>query len=150
MITVSSQTTAAQLQDLINNAAAGETISLGAGTFEFDRMIVIDRDDIAVVGTGSGSTKVVLSGSALYNGAFQIGGVIDRPVYSGSFGLAQSALEGSKTLTLRDVSGLKVGDHLWIERPNTSEYLDSIGDTAWRDDKPLRTSMVEMPRSTAM
>lgn len=108
------------------------------------RTIVIDRDDIAVVGTGSDSTKIVLSGGALYNWAFQIGGVIDQPTYSGSFSLAQSALEGAKSLTLRDVSGLKVGDHLWIERPNTSEYLDSIGDTKWRDDKPLRTSMVEI------
>lgn len=144
MITVSSQTSAAQLQNLIDNAAAGETISLDAGTFEFDRTIVIDRDDIAVVGTGSDSTRIALSGSAVYNGAFQIGGVIDQPVYSGDFSLAKSALEGSRTLTLRDAGGLEVGDQLWIERPNTSEYLNSIGDIEWRGDKPLRTSMVEI------
>lgn len=144
MIYVSSQTSAAELQSIINNAAAGETISLGAGTFNFDRMVVIDRDDIAVVGTGSDSTKIALSGSALSTGAFQIGGVIDKPVYSGSFNLAQSALEGAAKLVLKDTGGLKAGDHLCIERPNTSEYLNSIGDSEWREDKPLRTSMVEI------
>ena len=144
MITVGPSISAAKLQDLIDHASAGETISLAAGTYAFDRTIVIDRDDITIIGAGSGSTTIELSGSARYNGAFRIGGEIDQPVYSGDFDLAQSALKGATHLQLRDAGGLKAGDHLWIERPNTTEYLNSLGDTEWREDKPLRTSMVEI------
>ena len=60
MITVSSSTSAAELQSLIDAAPAGETIVLGAGHFTFDRTVVIDRDDIAVTGTGSGVTTIDL------------------------------------------------------------------------------------------
>ena len=57
MITVSASTSAAELQAIIDSAPAGETILLGAGTFEFDRTVVINRDDITVMGTGSGRSK---------------------------------------------------------------------------------------------
>ena len=144
MIYVSATTTAAELQDIIDSAPAGTTVQLGAGTFEFDRTVVINRDDIAVVGQGSDTTTINLVGNARAGGAFQIGGVIDQETYSGSFDLTSTATEGSTTLHLADTTGLKAGDVLWVELPNTPEYLDSIGDTQWREDKPLRTSMVEV------
>lgn len=144
MITVSASTSAAELQAIIDSAPAGETILMGAGTFEFDQTVVINRDDITVMGTGSGATTIELSGNARAGGAFQIGGVIDVPSYSGEFALDQPAAEGSMYLHLADADGLKTGDYLWIELENTPEYLDSIGDTEWREDKPLRTSMVEV------
>ena len=144
MITVTCAISAAQLQDIIDTAAPGETISLEAGTFTFDRTIVIERDDIAITGAGSDATRIVMTGDAVTTGAFRIGSVIDQSVGSGDFALEQAAAEGATAITLRDASGLGVGDVLWIERPNTAEYLDSIGDTEWRDDKPLRTTMVEI------
>jgi len=144
MITVSASTSAAELQAIIDSAPAGETILMGAGTFEFDETVVINRDDITVMGTGSGATTIELVGNARASGAFQIGGVIDVPSYSGDFALDEPAAEGSMYLHLADASGLAAGDHLWIELENTPEYLDSIGDTEWREDKPLRTSMVEV------
>jgi Ca2+-binding RTX toxin-like protein len=144
MIYVSATTTAAELQAIIDSAPAGTTIQLGAGTFEFDRTVVINRDDIAVIGQGSDATTINLVGNARAGGAFQIGGVIDQETYSGSFDLASAAAEGSKALHLADTTGLEAGDVLWVELPNTPEYLDAIGDTQWREDKPLRTSMVEI------
>ena len=144
MITVSASTSAAELQAIIDSAPAGETILMGTGTFEFNETIVINRDDITVMGTGSGATTIELVGNARDGGAFQIGGVIDVPSYSGAFALDEPAAEGSLYLHLADASGLAAGDHLWIELENTPEYLDSIGDTEWREDKPLRTSMVEV------
>lgn len=144
MITVSSSTSAAELQSLIDAAPAGETIVLGAGHFTFDRTVVIDRDDIAVTGTGSGVTTIDLVGNARAGGAFQIGSTIDEPIYGNEFQLDQDAAEGSMYLHLADTTGLEAGDFLWIEMPNTDAYLDSIGDTQWREDKPLRTSMVEV------
>ena len=144
MITVSASTSAVELQAIINSAPAGETILMGAGTFEFEQTIVINRDDIAVMGNGSGATTIELVGNARAGGAFQIGGVIDVPRYSGTFSLSEPASEGSMHLHLDDASALRTGDHLWIERENTDTYLDQIGDTEWREDKPLRTSMVEV------
>lgn len=144
MITVSASTSAAELQAIINSAPAGETILMGAGTFEFDQTVVINRDDVTVMGTGSGATTIDLVGNARAGGAFQVGGVIDVPSYSGEFSLSEAASEGSMYLHLDDASALQTGDHLWIELENTDEYLDSIGDTKWREDKPLRTSMVEV------
>jgi len=144
MLTVSNSTTAAELQALIDSAPAGETIVLGAGHFTFDRTVVIDRDDIAVTGTGSGVTTIDLVGNARAGGAFQIGSSIDEPSYGSEFTLDGDAAEGSMYLHLADTTGLEAGDFLWIEMPNTDEYLDSLGDTQWREDKPLRTSMVEV------
>ena len=106
------------------SAPAGTTVQLGAGTFEFDRTVVINRDDIAVVGQGSDTTTINLVGNARAGGAFQIGGVIDQETYSGSFDLTSTATEGSTTLHLADTTGLKAGDVLWVELPNTPEYLE--------------------------
>jgi len=144
MLTVSNSTSAAELQAIIDSAPAGETIVLGAGHFTFDRTVVIDRDDIAVTGTGSGVTTIDLIGNARAGGAFQIGSTIDEPTYGSEFTLDGSAAEGSMYLHLADTTGLEAGDFLWIEMPNTDEYLDQLGDTQWREDKPLRTSMVEV------
>jgi len=144
MIKVDATTTATQLQHIIDEAAPGTTISLGAGTFKFDRTIVVDRDNVTIKGAGSDVTTILLSGAARSSGAFQIGSVIDQTDVTGSYNLRSAALEGSKTLLLRDGSDLHSGDFLWIERPNTAAYLNSIGDKEWRDDKPLRTSMVEI------
>ena len=144
MITVSASTSAAELQAIIDSAPAGETILMGAGTFEFDQTVVINRDDITVMGTGSGATTIELVGNARAGGAFQVGGVVDVPSYSGEFSLSEAASEGSMYLHLDDASALQTGDHLWLELENTDAYLDSIGDTEWRKDTPLRTSMVEV------
>ncbi len=144
MITVSSSTSAAELQSLIDAAPAGETIVLGAGHFTFDSTVVIDRDDIAVTGTGSGVTTIDLVGNARAGGAFRIGSTIDEPAYGNAYQLGQDAAEGAMYLHLADTAGLEAGDFLWIEMPNTDAYLDSLGDTLWREDKPLRTSMVEV------
>jgi Ca2+-binding RTX toxin-like protein len=144
MITVSASMTAAQLQSLIDTAPAGETIVLGAGTFSFDQTVVINRDNITVTGSGSDHTTIELTGNARAGGAFQIGGAIDVPQFSGEFSLSQGAGEGAKYLHLTDTTGLKAGDYLWVELENTDAYLDSLGDTAWREDKPLRTSLVEV------
>ena len=109
MITVSNSTSAAELQSIIDAAPAGETIVLGAGHFTFDRTVVIDRDDIAVTGTGSDVTTINLIGNARAGGAFQIGSTIDEPTYGNEFQLAQDAAEGSMYLHLADTTGLRSG-----------------------------------------
>lgn len=144
MITVSSSTSAAGLQAIVDAAPTGETIVLGAGSFTFDRTVVIGRNDITITGTGSEATTIELVGNARSGGAFQVGSPIEEAAYSGTFALSETAEAGSMDLHLADATGLEAGDHLWIELANTEQYLDQIGDHAWREDKPLRTSMVEV------
>ncbi len=144
MMTVSARTSAAELQAMIDSARAGETIKLEAGTFTFDRTVVIDRDDITVMGAGSGATAIQLTSQARSGGAFKVGDAFDHPQYLKSSWLDRSASEGAKSLHLSDASGIKAGDHLWVELPNTSAYFNSIGDYQWREVKPLRTTLVEV------
>ena len=145
MITLSAGATAAQLQAAVNSAAPGTTISLSAGNYSFDRTIVIERDDVHITGAGAGKTVITLSGEAQASGAFQIGSIIDQTGYTGPrLTLTAGAGEDAHKLVLSNASTIQAGDHLWIEMPNTTAYLNSIGDSEWREDKPLRTSMVEV------
>src|ERR1700712_3034110 len=105
MITVNANTTAAQLQSLIDHAAAGETISLAAGNFTFDRTVVINRDDISVVGQGSDLTHITVKTGATGFSAFQIGSTIDNPTFTGSYTLAHDAADNATTLTLASTTG---------------------------------------------
>lgn len=145
-ITLAADTCAADLQTIIDNAAAGDTISLGAGTFHFDRTVVVDRSDIAITGAGSDQTHVMVDVGADGQGfsAFQVGQPLNEPDMGTNFGLRSDASEGSHTMLFNDASGIKAGDYLWVDAPNTPDYLASIGDTQWQQDKPLRTSLVEV------
>lgn len=143
-IDVAHTTTAAELQALIDNAARGDTISLGAGTFHFDRTVVIERNDISVVGQGPDQTHILVDGQDHGFSAFRIGEPLCRPQLSGDYHISQSVAEGGKSLLLKDAGGITAGDHLWIEMPNTDHFRQQIGDTQWDQNSPLRTSMVEV------
>ncbi|MGC4077398.1 MAG: calcium-binding protein [Rubrivivax sp.] len=106
--------------------------------------MVIDRDNITIQGAGSDETTINLTGDAVAGGAFQIGTDLDNSTYTGDYTLSTAASEGQTYLHLTDASGIEAGDVLWIELENTDAYLDAIGDTTWREDKALRTSMVEV------
>ena len=133
-------TTAAQLQQLIDTVAAGTTLQLQAGHYSFDRTILIDRDDIAVIGAGSGATFIDMP-KALGAEAFHIG----SGSKSGSFTLAADMSEGSKTMTLTGQHSLVAGDFIYMARDSTNAFYDQIGDQVWRNtDVALRTSIVEV------
>lgn len=133
-------TTAAQLQKLIDTAAAGTTLQLQAGHYSFDRTILVDRDDIAVIGAGSAATFIDIP-KALGAEAFHIG----SGNKSGSFTLAADMAEGSKTMTLTGAHSLVAGDFIYMARDSTTAFYDQIGDQSWRNtDVALRTSIVEV------
>lgn len=144
MISVGPSTSALELQAIINAAPKGETIYLTQGEYVFDQTVVVDRNNITITGAGSDRTTITLTGAAVAGGAFQVGTPIDETVTTLSTTLAGAARDGASTLTLANTAGLAPGDYLWVETPNTAEYLKSLGGTAWTGDKPLRTSMVEV------
>ena len=59
---------------------------------------------------------------------------------SGLLGRGDRGYSGA--VTVANGATLKVGDVLWIERPNDAALFKEIGDTLWQEDKPLRTAMV--------
>ena len=140
VITLGPETTAAQLQQLINTAAAGTTIRLAAGEYHFSTTIEIARDDISVVGAGSGATIIHVP-PTLNQEAFAVG----TGVRSGSFTLAADAAEGSTALTLTGAHSFQAGDYVYLERANTTAFFNDIKDYQWREvDNPLRTSIVQV------
>lgn len=133
-------TTAAQLQTLINTAPAGTVLQLEAGHYRFDRTILIDRDDISVVGAGSGKTFIDLP-SNLGEAAFQIGSGAKK----GAFTLSADMAEGGTVMKLSGTHSFVAGDYVYLSRESTAAFYAEIGDTEWaRTDVPLRTSIAKV------
>jgi Ca2+-binding RTX toxin-like protein len=133
-------TTAAELQRLIDTSPAGTTLQLEAGQYNFDRTIVVDRDDITVVGAGSGQTIINMP-SGLGEEAFQIG----SGRKTGAYTLSSNMAEGSTVMTLSGSHSFVAGDYVYLERESTAAFYAEIGDTTWaKTDVPLRTSIAKV------
>ena len=139
-ITVAIGTTSARLQQLIDTSAAGTTLQLQAGHYSFDRTILVNRDDIAVIGAGSDKTIINMPKN-LGAEAFHVG----SGKVSGDFKLAADMTEGGRTMTLAGAHSLVAGDYIYLERASTNAFYDEIGDQSWRNtDVALRTSIVQV------
>lgn len=133
-------TTAAELQKLIDTAAAGTTLQLEAGHYNFDRTIVVNRDDISVVGAGSGKTIIDVP-SSLGEEAFQIG----SGSTTGAYKLSMDMAEGSTVMTLSGTHSFVAGDHVYLSRESTAAFYAEIGDTTWANTNvALRTSIAKV------
>lgn len=133
-------TTAAELQKLIDTAAAGTTLQLEAGHYNFDRTIVVNRDDISVVGAGSGKTIIDVP-SSLREEAFQIG----SGSTTGAYKLSMNMAEGSTVMTLSGTHSFVAGDHVYLSRESTAAFYAEIGDTTWANTNvALRTSIAKV------
>lgn len=136
--------TAEQLQTLIDNAPQGATIQLAAGDYAFDDALTIGRSDLSLVGAGSDETRITFTDAALANEAchailVQGGGATAAGT------LRDDIAEGANRITLNDGHGLGVGDTIRLSQTNDDAFLDTIGDTLWREsDSPLRTSMAKV------
>ena len=140
IIPIAAGASAATIQSAIDSAPAGAVIRLAAGTYTFTRSVVIDRDDITVEGAGSGQTVITLSQSVGAAPAFRIGAPAFQEDLS-TGGTIRAAQDGATKVTMSGGSKPAVGDVVWISAENDPGFLDSIGDTLWREDKPLRTAM---------
>ncbi|GHB24653.1 hypothetical protein GCM10009038_24670 [Salinicola rhizosphaerae] len=145
MIRVDNDITADELENIINKKAnENETVKLESGEYRFDHAITIARSDVSLVGEGSDETHLTFTDDALKandDNAILVTGSGKSRISS----LASDAQEGDTTLELYGTKNLKVGDTVRIAQNNNTEYLNSIGDDAWREiDSPLRTSMAKV------
>ena len=138
-INVAVGTSSAQLQQQIDAAPEGALIRLDAGTYRFTSTVVINRNGITL--DGGGAVTIIADAGLKAAPALQIGAKLFVEDTSAPVALTATALTGSKHLQLATGHGVKVGDTVWIERPNDAALFTHIGDTQWREDKPLRTSM---------
>ncbi|MDZ4310525.1 MAG: hypothetical protein U1A24_08205 [Cypionkella sp.] len=140
VITIAAGSSAATIQAAINTAAAGTRIVLQQGSYTFDKTVVLNRDGITLEGQGN---VTIIADKALAGApALQIGSVLFRETETNAMKLTQAADEGATSLEVANGAALRVGDVLWIERPNDAALFTEIGDTQWQQDKPLRTAMV--------
>ena len=140
VITIAAGSSAATIQAAINAATAGTHIVLQQGTYTFTKTVVLNKDGITLEGQGN---VTILASKALAGApALQIGTALFRETESHATTLTQTAEAGATSLKVANAAALKVGDVLWIERPNDAALFAEIGDTQWQQDKPLRTAMV--------
>ncbi|WP_426035914.1 hypothetical protein [Cypionkella sp. TWP1-2-1b2] len=140
VITIAAGSSAATIQAAINSAAAGTHIVLQQGTYTFNKTVVLNKDGITLEGQGN---VTIIADKALAGApALQIGSALFRETETNATHLTEGVNLGATYLHLTSSTGLKVGDVLWIERPNDAALFAEIGDTKWREDKPLRTAMV--------
>ncbi len=140
VIYIAAGSSAAAIQAAINTAAAGTHIVLKEGTYTFNQTVVLNKDGITLEGQGN---VTIIADKALAGApALQIGAALFRETESNATQLSTAANLGATYLHLSSSAGLKVGDVLWIERPNDAALFKEIGDTLWQQDKPLRTAMV--------
>ncbi len=140
VITIAAGSSAATIQAAINSATAGTHIVLQQGTYRFDKTVVLNKDGITLEGQGN---VTIIADKALAGApALQIGSALFRETETNTTHLSAEANLGATYLHLTNSTGLKVGDVLWIERPNDAALFTEIGDTQWQQDKPLRTAMV--------
>ena len=138
-VTVQAGSSAAALQSIIDSAAEGTRIVLEEGSYRFTQTVEIDRNGITLEGQGN----VTIIADASLNGepAIQIGAPLYTEVVEDPVRLIVSAAEGGRSLSLQTGHSIQVGDVIWVEQPNDAALFAQIGDTQWRDDKPLRTGL---------
>ena len=130
---------------LIAEASNGATIYFETGTFELDQTIVIERDDITLVGAEDGST--------IFNFTFETGNEGNGIEVNGGHKqhLTEVTLDadsGSDQIIVADSTGIEPGDVLYIRQPNDPEYLLENGwdNVSWEDadDRPFREIIVRV------
>jgi Ca2+-binding RTX toxin-like protein len=132
-------TSAAALQNIIDTAPDGARIVLEEGTYRFTQTVEIDRDSITLEGQG----QVTIIADARLNGepAIQIGAPLYTETTDDPVRVTANADEGARSMSLAAGHNVKVGDVIWVEQPNDAALFAQIGDTQWREDKPLRTGL---------
>jgi RTX calcium-binding nonapeptide repeat (4 copies) len=139
-INIAAGGSAASIQAAIYAAPAGAIIRLAAGTYSFDRTVVIDRDDITVTGAGAGATVITTRASMGGDPAFRIGDALFKEDLGDGVSMSY-APQGARTITVAGGHTFRRGDAIWIETANDADLFREIGDTQWRGDQPLRTAL---------
>lgn len=118
--TISEGSTAAILNELIENAEPGASFLFKDGTHEFTETIKICRDDVTLAGESEEGTIIDFDfPDGVGGNGFEITGGEKSQITE----LEYEAEAGSCQVVLNDISGISAGDTLYFSQPNTLEYL---------------------------
>lgn len=140
VISIAAGASAQDIQAAVDTAPAHATILLAEGTYTFSQSVIVERDDLTISGSATGRTIIATQSSMGSDPAFQLGSELYLEDLGEPVGMARAAV-GAQSLRLVAAHDLQVGDVVWIEAANDAELFQNIGDTLWRQDKPLRTTM---------
>ncbi len=136
--------TSAEIQSMIDISRSGTTFRLQEGTYHFDTPILINQDNVSLIGAGRSLTTITIDSALGGRPAIQIGHEILKPVIDATFSLRSTARTGDTSIRLTSGHDLQVGEFIYLAEDNTPQFLDSIGDEKWRKDNPLRIAMAEV------
>jgi len=140
VINIAAGASVQQIENAINGAEPGSIIQLAAGTYYFDRQLLITRDDIELRGMGSGETII--------QAKFAEGEIDNLIAVQGSVGghfeLTQDVSQGSNVITVNDSSRFNVGDVLQVRQANDAEYMATLGDGSYNSGGYLRDSLARV------
>ena len=139
VILVQAGTTAYALQNIIDSAPDGARIVLQEGTYRFTKTVEIDRSSITL--EGQGEVVIIADACLLGEPALSIGAPLYTEVTDDPVRVVTDAAQGARQLAMQAGHGVQAGDVIWLEQPNDAALFAEIGDTLWRQDKPLRTGL---------
>lgn len=140
LITVAAGASAQDIQAVVDAAPPFSTILLEEGSYSFSQSVVVARDDLTISGAPGGRTMITTQSSMGTDPAFQLGSGLHLESMGPPAAFAAS-MAGATGLRMTAAHDLKVGDVVWIEAANDAALFREIGDSLWRQDKPLRTTM---------
>lgn len=136
-IEIAQHTSAASLNEAIASAAPGDQIVFGEGIHHFTENLIINRDDITLRGALSGKT-ILRFASQTGDFVTVVGGKMSKPV-----ALKRGARKNSFTIHLSKSLGLKAGDAVYLQRPNTKRFIAQWENVKWSEAerRPFRESI---------
>lgn len=142
--TIKPGATTSSIQSLLDTAVPGHIFSFAAGTHILTDTLELHKSGVTIKGAGKDKTTFL----------FDLDTPADAIVVEGSVGswsgqLAQNATQNASTITLKNTSGLKVGDFLHIQQENTDDFLNANGygnivDSTNASKNPINESFVEI------
>lgn len=131
---------AGRLQRLLDEAPAGGTVRLAAGDFRLAAPLLVRRDDVALVGAGSGQTRLVASFSSQDAAVLE---VIGDTVPRSCSRLGGAVDEQDHVVETDDPP--PPGSAVMLTAANDAAFLDALGARHWRHAQPeLRRTLAEV------
>ena len=121
------------LQSLIEDAPDHSVIRLAPGTYDFTESLRIDRSHITIRGAGEDRTVLrnMIADRDVGNAEAHAFLVQPHDMETKVGMLAADAAAGTRTVWLTSGHGLEKGDLLFINQPNSAEWLAETGNTGW-------------------
>jgi hypothetical protein len=129
---------ATTINNAISSCGSNQYVKLGAGTLALSSGIHLSKSNVVLRGSGANQTFLVINGIATMNcnesteNAISIctgnNGQAGSANWTGSGGQTGSYTKGSTTITLSSVTGITVGQPIFLDQANDSSDWPSAGD----------------------